>query len=359
MAFLDTTPQAATSAMPNMVQMLGSVGPATGYQAANQVENSNALMGQALQQGQMGLDANQLLLNKMQADVPLQDLQRQLATLQTQSDINEQPLVEATKKSDLETKQSTNDATQLSNKEKKQAAMGQAAEEMDNVLGDNTSIPLQNRQAINQRWEQMGFPPLPTDPTEARDRIKQYAEWNRNNAERLKAAAAQKSAQEVAKINATSRENVAQTNLQGHVYTADQRVEAAKVRATIAAAMKSGDPKTIEGVAAQIVQKIRNGEEVSDYERGIADFVFGLKAAGAKQSPGGQVAGLTSGLPSAVDATVSNPPKVPGGPSAAPAPSAPKPMPKSAADAIDGEVYMTSKGPATWNAKTQKFTPVQ
>ncbi|MDE2022532.1 MAG: hypothetical protein KGI71_06515 [Patescibacteria group bacterium] len=32
------------------------------------------------------------------------------------------------------------------------------------------------------------------------------------------------------------------------------------------------------------------------------------------------------------------------------------PMPKTAADAVDGKLYQTARGPAIWNAKTQQFT---
>jgi hypothetical protein len=37
----------------------------------------------------------------------------------------------------------------------------------------------------------------------------------------------------------------------------------------------------------------------------------------------------------------------------------PLPMPKTAAEAVDGKVYMTAKGPARWSAKDKVFVPVQ
>lgn len=36
-----------------------------------------------------------------------------------------------------------------------------------------------------------------------------------------------------------------------------------------------------------------------------------------------------------------------------------KPLPKTEAEAVDGEIYQTSQGPAKWNAKTKKFTIVK
>ena len=49
----------------------------------------------------------------------------------------------------------------------------------------------------------------------------------------------------------------------------------------------------------------------------------------------------------------------PGGARSPSAEESPLPMPKTAAEAVDGKVYMTAKGPARWNAKDKVFVPVQ
>ena len=138
MPFVDTTPNMAAMAGPSGSQMLGVLGAGmgTGFQTANQIINSNDLMDQAKQQGQLGLDANQIALEQQMKNVSLQDLQRQLQTSQTKSDLDLQNtgLPAQAKQSQLQTQISSNEAAQQKTRVQKQLDMGQTAEEIDNVL---------------------------------------------------------------------------------------------------------------------------------------------------------------------------------------------------------------------------------
>lgn len=239
----------AMQVMPNMQANFGT-GMATGYQAGHQMDVANNLLDLGTQGAQMNNDAQAMNLTQQYNNQPLLNTQRDVAMGTAKDELAQQNegIPQAVARSNAAGKIASNDATILSTQDKKKLAVGNAATEVDNVLGSQTSLPLANQQMIRQKFAAFGLT-LPTDPTEARDMIKQYADWNANTGEKLKAKAAQASQEAIAKIGYDKTVDAARIRAENQLDLAKNKI----------AALKSLDPKTQDALITKWTEKKAQG----------------------------------------------------------------------------------------------------
>jgi hypothetical protein len=230
------------SVLPNMQQEFG-IGPMSGMMAGQRMSIGLDMLGKAQQSQGMDLDAQRMRLDEQAKDVPYKDLQRQFNTggLQDDLGIQQSGLARDAKVSKLG--KTIDDDTQSvqDNKIKRQLQMAGQAEALDETLksaGATHNIPMQLFQQVQQRWQAMGFPPLPPDPIEARQKIAQYSAWNKHEGARL--AETRKQEHDIAKIEATGNEARKTAEVKG-----DLAVRAAEVRAVAAGGMPNIEKRIV------------------------------------------------------------------------------------------------------------------